>query len=99
MTLTFNVAFELLKEFDKTTKNVEAIADDDCKIVTQVCGVSEGLDKLRRDQEENNTNISDISKDLAEVVIFVDDVATQFNLHGNGPLPKMRGKMKIKIKR
>ena len=94
LTLTFNVAFELMTEFDE--EKVEAIADGYCKIVTPICGVSKGLDKLRRDQEENNTKISDISEDLAEVVIFVDNVANQFNLHGNGPLPNMRIK---KIKR
>ena len=94
LTLTFNVAFELMTEFDE--EKVEAIADGYCKIVTPICRVSKGLDKLRRNQEENNTKISDISEDLAEVVIFVDNVANQFNLHGNGPLPNMRIK---KIKR
>ena len=54
---------------------MEAIADGYCKIVKHICGVSEGLDKLRRNQEENKMNISDISEDLAEVVIFVDNVA------------------------
>jgi len=50
---------------------VEAIADGYCKIGHPFFGVSEGVDKLRRNQYENNIEISDISVDLAEVVIFV----------------------------
>lgn len=100
----FDVAFELMKatcshvkEFDKTRKNVEAIADGYCKIGTKIVGVSHDVDKLRKNQEESNTKISDISEDLAEYVSFVDNVAHQFNLHDNGSLPKIRGKRKIKI--
>ena len=56
------------------------------------------VDKLRRNQEEGNTKISVISEDLTEYVSFVDNVANQFNLQDKGPLPKIRGKTKIKIK-
>ena len=93
-----------MKEFDKTKKNVEAIADGYCKIGTQIGGVSEivqvieDIDVLRRNQEKGTAKISDISEDLAELVTFVDNVANKFNLH-DVPLLMVRGKRNIKIKR
>ena len=108
----FDAAFALKKEFDKTRKNVEAIADGYCKIGTtnggvsedvevigtKICGVYEDIDVLQRNQEKGTAKISDISEDLAELVTFVDNVANKFNLH-DVSLPMVRGTRNIKIKR
>ena len=55
------------------------------------------LDKLRRTQEEDHAIIGDLSEDVTELIIFADDVANKFNLHGVDPPPKMQGKRNIRM--